>query len=98
MTKFINWNHYDDQWKLDDIVEVVNLVKKYCDNHGYKNVRLSAVLTELDDKNDRKNVRIHYTDEHNNLVSQLLLIINGEIMDGDEFHERIKEFYPDKAV
>lgn len=98
MTKFIDWNNDSNQWKLDDIVEITSLVKKYCDAHGYKNVWVDEVEVELNDKNNRVNISISYINEHNCLFMQYLFIINGEIMDGHEFHKRRKDLYPDKFM
>jgi hypothetical protein len=95
MTKFTDWNDRLNLWILDDVAEIVRLVKDYCDAHGYKNVRLDEVETGFDDKNKRKDITIFYTDDYNCSMMQRLLILNGELIDGKEFHKRIKEFYPE---
>ncbi len=92
--KFINWDN--KEWELDKVAEIINKVKDYCDKKGIK-----ASLYEVEDqssnpgeKNERFDVEIRYFNEKNILIQQKLLILNGEVVDGKEFHKRFNEFYP----
>ena len=82
---FTDFGDKYNRWNLDTVLSVVSKVKLYCDNHHIYNADLVSVEHEQDC--DRFNIRIRYGNEKG-LVEQILLIINGEIMDGEEFHRR----------
>ena len=90
---------YDPQnrWPLDTVIEIVNKVKEYADKAGLKDVELREIedQTWSDPDNNRYDITIVYPLE-GILISQKLLLLKGEIVNGEEFHKRFSEFYPDK--
>ena len=97
---FINFGDSNNRWELDTIKEIVSLIKSYTVVHHLKNVKLRNVedARRSDPENQRFNVDIIYTDKDGMLIEQRLLILKGEVIDGEEFHKRREEFYPRKAV
>ena len=97
---FVNLDDPYNRWSLKELSMVTDLVKKYVSTHNegacIKNVEVLEVenKTWSDPENMRYDVTITFTDENNHLWWQKLLILKGEILDGNEFHQRIREFYP----
>ncbi len=91
----VNWGDPLNRWKLDDVLTVCGLAKEYADRHGLKDVGLAEVEDnrESDARNQRFDVTIEFNDG-GHLKRQKLLILKGEILDGEEFHRRAGEFYP----
>ncbi len=78
--------------------EVYRLIFDYTSKNGYKHVRILSVDHMEYDPIDRVNVEISAVfPDTNSLGWQLLFIMNGEVIDGKAFHERISEFYPEFA-
>ena len=97
---FRNYSDKYNQWPLEKVLEIATKVKEYADKKGYKNVLLHSVedwshaSAEYVDSNDRIDIEIRYLNEHGILMQQKLLMMKGEIIDGNEFHKRHDEFYP----
>lgn len=98
--RFVNLEDYLNRWSLDKVVEIVTKLQAYVNEKGVKNVMLHEVedLTWSDPENQRYNIEIRYINERNNLMQQHLIMLKGEILDGNEFHKRRDEFYPRKEV
>lgn len=98
--KFINLEDSLNRWSLDKVVEITTKLKAYLDEKGIKGVMLHEVedSTWSDPDNQRYDIDIRYIDEHGNLMQQHLLMLKGEILNGNEFHARHEEFYPRKVV
>ncbi len=95
-TEFINFES-NNYFTLETINEVVSKVKEYADKKGFKEVRLVEVEdnTWSDPVNQRFDITIRY---HDNMPGSIemqrkLLMLKGEVIDGEEFHKRRKEFY-----
>ncbi len=93
---FVNMGDKLNRWNLDDIIKVCSLVKSYATEHNLKDVVLQHVEDQRweDPENQRFNVNIMYAAETGKLTGQYLLILKGEILDGNAFHKRFREFYP----
>lgn len=97
-TSFVNL-YNEESWYVEDIFKVVTLVREYADKNKLSGVKLVEVEdnTYSDPKNERFDVTIMYTTTNGSgkqkLIIQKLLILKGEILDGEEFHKRFKEFY-----
>lgn len=90
---FLNFSSVDNTWKLDTVIEIISKVKDYCLLKGLSGVELYEVEDNTEkDPNQRYDVSIRYIrDGH--LIQQKLLILKGEVLDGDAFHKRYEEFY-----
>ena len=63
---------------------------------GYMKVPYSIYEIRQDDINDphgRIDIEVRFSDQNNNLIQQKLLILNDELIDGENFHKRYKEWY-----
>lgn len=94
MSAFIDFSDPRKKWKLNLIADIIEKVKAYADKNGYKDVVLLSVEdnTWNDPKNQRFDVEIATS---GNPQWQKLLFLKGELLDGNEFHERFNEFYPE---
>lgn len=96
--KFINMADFYNRWSLETVRDIVDKVYNYAIRRkNLKNVELAEV-ENLNyypaEKNERYNIRIRHTDDGGRLWEQWLVMLNGELLDGEEFHKRIREFYP----
>ena len=92
-TEFIDfWN--TGYWALETVNNIVSKVSEYAEKKGLKDVKLVSVENNInsDPKNQRFDVVIQHLGETCH-VQRKLLILKGEVIDGDEFHKRYKEFY-----
>lgn len=48
---------------------------------------------DINDKNGRIDIEVRFLDENKNPIQQKLLILNDELIDGETFHKRFKEWY-----
>lgn len=55
-------------------------------------------LVELEMEKDDPNGRIDLWVSYEGMMLQKLLVMNGEVIDGKAFHERIEEWYPRKRA
>ncbi len=96
--KFINWDDSLNQWSLDKVIEIVSKIKAYADKKKLKDVILHSVEDSSwsDSENGRIDVEIRFRNNKNQLIQQKLLILKGEVIDGEEFHKRHDEFYSNK--
>ncbi len=92
--KFVNFSDPLNRWDIDKVILICNEVKRYADNHNLDKVELHRVEdnTWSDKENQRYDIEIRYM-KGNQLIQQKLLMLKGELLDGDEFHNRINEFY-----
>lgn len=92
--QFFNFIDPLNRWNLDKVDEIVTLVVQYAETHQLKNVELYSVNdnTWADKKNKRYDVVIRYYKD-GEICDQNLLILKGQILDGEEFHSRYYEFY-----
>ena len=96
---FRNFNEPYNTWSLKTIAHVVSKVEAWCDKKGLMNVELHEVEdnTWSDTKNQRFDIVIRYM-ENNHLIEQKLLMLKDEVIDGEEFHKRHDEFYPERKA
>ena len=96
MTQFLNF-HHNNNWRLDVIADISRKVLDYANSHGLKDVTLVSVEDDTwgDPANQRYNIEIAFDRTENNVIGQRLLMLKGEIIDGETFHKRYKEFYPE---
>ncbi len=94
MAQFINF-YSDEEWKLDDIVDILTKVQQYAEKKGLKNVTLHSVEDNQwsDPDNKRFDIDIDYVNVNGIPIRQRLLFLKGEVLDGEEFHKRFEEFY-----
>jgi hypothetical protein len=92
--KFVNFSDPLNRWDIDKVILICNEVKRYADKHNLNKVELHRVEdnTWSDKENQRYDIEIRYM-KGNQLIQQKLLMLKGELLDGDEFHNRINEFY-----
>ena len=97
---FINFGDDNNTWDLNTIKDVVSLVKVYAVAHHLEDVKLYRVEDNRwgDPVNQRFDIEIRYKDDNGCLIQQKLLILKGEILDGNAFHKRFEEFYPRKTA
>ncbi len=93
-TKFINL-YNNDYWSLETVNNIVSKVSEYAEKKGLKDVKLVCIENNVegDPVNRRYDVEIEYQGEHCR-IQKKLLILKDEVIDGDEFHKRAREFYP----
>ena len=96
--KFINFNDNLNKWNVKTILEIVSKVDEYCQKNGIEDAELYTVEdnTWSDTENKRYDIEIRYKAK-DRLMQQKLLILKGEILDGNEFHKRYNEFYSRSA-
>ncbi len=91
-TKLINF-YKKDYWKIETLSDIVSIVKSYTDKKKLKDVE----LVEIEDSSlqDVFDVIIQYPSPKAGFttIQQKLLILKGEVIDGEGFHMRAKEFY-----
>lgn len=94
--EFINFNDMNNRWELDKVLDICKKISDYAAARGLQHVELKTVedSTWSDTKNQRYDIEIRYVGNEGTLIQQKLLILKGELLDGDEFHKRVKEFYP----
>lgn len=84
-------------WRIEDILKVVTLIKEYAEKKGLQCVTIYKVEDNqiTDPANQRFDVTIQYPhgDVNRCVISQKLVILRGEVLDGKEFHKRYNEFY-----
>jgi len=92
--KFVNFSDPLNRWDIDKVILICNEVKRYANKHNLNKVELHRVEdnTWSDKENQRYDIEIRYM-KGNQLIQQKLLMLKGELLDGDEFHNRINEFY-----
>ena len=92
--KFITWDN--KPFTLFEIADVCNKLSEYAkENIGTKNVHLGSIERSTDKINNRYDIELLYADPENGWdTRQKLLIMNGEVIDGIDFHRRFNEFYP----
>lgn len=93
-TKLIN--AYDDGWNLNVLCDIVTQIANYSYQNGIRIMKIESIEdnSRADDENLRYDVRIVVMgDEDRPLYRMKLLYLKGQIMDGEEFHERYDEFY-----
>ena len=97
--KFVNFDDPLNRWTVDVVAEIATKVKSYCSKRGIKDAELHSVEdnTWSDARNQRFDIEIRYVDARNHLIQQKLLMLNGEVLDGKEFHKRFREFYPEEV-
>lgn len=97
--KFVKFDDPQNRWSLDTITDIVNKVKEYADTVGLTDVELREIedQTWSDPINNRFDITIVYL-SGGHLISQKLLLLKGELLNGEEFHKRFGEFYPDKCA
>lgn len=98
--KFVNYDDPLNRWKLDTVALIATKLQKYCMEKGLTNVVLHEVVDNRNDdpRNGRFDIQIRYIGESGYIIQQKLLYLQGEIIDGEEFHRRHDEFYPRKVV
>lgn len=98
--KFVNYRDPLNRWTLDTVLYITQLIDEWCKTKGLKDVTLQRVEdnTYDDPANKRIDVEICYTNAKGFLVQQKLLILKGEVIDGETFHKRFSEFYPKEAI
>lgn len=91
---FVNIYAVRNEWPLDLIVKIVNGIKTYADSKGLSDVVLWSVEdnTASDPNNQRYDIVIRYKLNGHD-ISQKVMMLKGEIIDGEEFHKRFAEFY-----
>ena len=77
--------------------EVADKVKTYGKEKGYSSVTLLEIEDnrKQDTANRRLDIEVGVIDGIGRQFWQKLLMLKDEIIDGEEFHRRFKEFYPD---
>ena len=92
--KFVNFNDVLNRWSIDKVIDICNKIKQYAEEHDLVDVELHRVEdnTWSDEDNQRYDIEIRYKRD-NQLWEQKLLILKGEVLDGNEFHRRHNEFY-----
>ena len=98
--QFINWEDPLNQWRLDTVAMLVQEVQKYAASKGLNNVILHSVEDNRwsDPQNGRFDIEIRFPDEKKHMIQQKLLYLKGEIIDGETFHKRREEFYPERKT
>lgn len=94
---FVNLYAVRNEWPLDVIVKIVNGIKAYADSKGLSDVVLWSVedSTYSDPNNQRYDIMIRYK-VNGHEINQKMMMLKGEIIDGEEFHKRFREFYPER--
>ncbi len=97
---FINFGDSLNRWKLDRIISISTKIKEYCDAYEIKDAELVSVEDNSwnDPANQRVDIEIRYVNEQGYLIQQKLLLMKGMLIDGNEFHKRFHEFYPEKEI
>ena len=95
MTRLTNF--ITDLWDLDALVDIINKVNAYVSVFADENTK--ADVTDIEDNTyaDKANKRYDITVKYfkkGHYIQQKLLYLKGELIDGEEFHRRYKEFYP----
>ena len=98
-TKFINLTDPESFWDLTIVADIIGKVNEYALQSGYTDAKLVEIEdgTASDTVNKRYDVTICFSAE-GHTVRQKLLYLKGEIVDGDEFHRRFREFYPERRA
>lgn len=79
-----------ERFSSNDIRKILDLLDGYM---AYPYTIHEIYIDDIYDKNKRIDVRVRYVDLENRLMEQKLLILNDEVIDGETFHKRYKEWY-----
>lgn len=80
-----------EQFTSSKLRRILDLIDGYMKDIPYS---INEIRQDyVKDKNGRIDIEIRYVDEKNCLVQQKLLILNDELIDGEIFHKRYKEWY-----
>ena len=79
-----------EEFTSDKLRRILNLIDGYMKDIPYTIHEIRQDDTK--DKNGRVDIEIRYVDKKNCLVQQKLLILNDELVDGETFHNRYKEW------
>lgn len=94
LPEFINFG--PNELLLKDITDVLQKVQEYVIKKGFKDPVLCSFEDARweDPANQRFDIVIEYIDDDTcHRVRQKLLILKGEVIDGNTFHKRFSEFY-----
>ena len=85
----------EDHWTLENLSDIIQKVKAYVEEKKYEQARLESIedSTWNDPDNQRYNISIVYTNGRGHKIRQQLMLLKGELIDGEEFHKRFSEFY-----
>ncbi len=94
--RFVKTNDELNRWPIAQVAELAVKVNDYCEANGIEDAELCRVEDNSwsDPDNERMDIEIRYTNAKGQPVHQKLLMLKGEVIDGVQFHERFKEFYP----
>lgn len=83
-------SHIGEALTSTELIKILSDVEKFLG----KPFNLVAIEKMADDPNGRIDLFVSYDE----IMLQKLWIMNGEVVDGDIFHERFDEWYPKKRT
>jgi len=92
-TQLINFAK-DELWDLNILADILQKTKAYADRKGLQDVTLSSIEDNTDfGDNERYDIMIRYDCSKQGCIytEQKLLMIRGEVMDCNEYHERYQK-------
>ena len=78
----------------DKIREILDLIDGYMKGTPYTIKEMWR--DNVTDPNGRIDIEIRYENSERQLIQQKLLILKGELIDGETFHKRFNEWYGEK--
>ena len=78
------------------IRHIIDLLDGYMGETEYSIYR--AWKDDISDEHGRIDIEIRYLNKDETLIQQKLLILNDEVIDGEMFHKRYREWYGNKEV
>ncbi len=93
--KFANHYNPEDSWVLDTIEDIIAKVKAYGSLHSLDINMIEIENTSYTDvANNRYDISIKYNNEKSQPISQKLLYLKGDIVDGKTLHANFEKYYP----
>lgn len=75
---------------MDDLIDILQKFKTFFSAYEKNAEHISIISIESDDVNDRADLEVHFVLDGKPYY-QKFLFINGEFLDGKEFHTRLKK-------
>lgn len=85
--EFGNIEHFTS----DKLRHILDLIDGYMNKTPYTIHEIRQ--DDVKETHGRIDIEVRYVDKKNQLIQQKLLILNDELIDGDTFHKRFKEWY-----
>ena len=80
-----------EQFTSEKMRHILDLLDEYMSDKPYTIQEIRQ--DDVNDPHGRIDIEVRFEENNGNLIQQKLLILNGELVDGETFHKRFHEWY-----